>query len=229
MDSAACGSFAVLLLRRNCCEKHWCEEDCCEGTVENGLRRTGCCEEDHCEWTLLHVAHLLYSCCEGPAVKSMAAKRTAAKERLRTDCGERAAAKRTTENGLRRMACCEGDYGERTTEKGLLRRGRLRTDSAARGSSAVHIIAEWVHVHPQNSWPSRAQPWKAQNGTKVREGKRSPEMETCKPALSLATLLLLSCFSLASLLQTRRWTHASQRCLLLLSCKRGDGHMSTRR
>ena len=140
----------MLLLRRNCCERHGCEEDRCEGTVENGLRRTGCCEEDHCEWTLLHVAHLLYSCCEGTAAKSMAAKRTAAKERLRTDCGEgnaaketlrtdygeRAAAKGTTENGLlrrglRRMDCCEEDYGEwatakRTAENGLLRRGLRR-------------------------------------------------------------------------------------------------------
>ena len=75
----------VLLLRRNCCERHGCEED-------------------HCEWTLLHVAHLLYSCCEGTAAKSMAAKRTAAKERLRTDYGERAAVKGTT-----RMGCCEED------------------------------------------------------------------------------------------------------------------------
>ena len=134
-------------LRRNCCERHGCEED-------------------HCEWTLLHVAHLLYSCCEGTAAKSIAvkrtaaksiavkrtaAKRTAAKERLRTDCcegnaaketlrtdyGERAAAKGTTENGLlrrglRRMDCCEEDYGEwatakRTAENGLLRRGLRRT------------------------------------------------------------------------------------------------------
>ena len=176
MDSAACGSFAVLLLRRNCCEKHGCEEDCCEGTVENGLRRTGCCEED---------------------------------------------------------------YGERTTENGLLRRGRLRTDSPARGSSAVHIIAEWVHVHPQNSWPSRAQPWKAQNGTKVREGKRSPEMDTCKPALSLATLLLLSCFSLANTEMDTCKPALSLATLLLLSCfslanaemdicQRGDRHMPTR-
>ena len=81
----------VLLLRRNCCERHGCEED-------------------HCEWTLLHVAHLLYSCCEGTAAKSMAAKRTAAK---RTAAKERL-----------RMGCCEEDYGEwaaakRTTAKGL--------------------------------------------------------------------------------------------------------------
>ena len=83
----------VLLLRRNCCERHGCEED-------------------HCEWTLLHVAHSLYSCCEGTAAKSMAAKRTAAKEMLRngrlrrglrrTDYGEWPAAKGTAANGL----CC---------------------------------------------------------------------------------------------------------------------------
>ena len=116
------------------------------------------------------------------------------------------------------MACCEEDYGERTTENGLLRRGRLRTDSPARGSSAVHMIAEWVHVPPQNSWPSRAQPWKAQNGTKVREGKRSPEMDTCKPAFSLATLLLLSCFSLANAEMDTCKPAFSLASLLLLSC-----------
>ena len=128
------------------------------------------------------------------------------------------------------MGCCEEDYCEGSTENGrlrngLLRRGRLRTDSPARGSSAVHIIAEWVHVHPQNSWPSRAQPWKAQNGTKVREGKRSPEMDTCKPALSLASLLLLSCEHGDGHMQASVVSCYSLASLLLLSCKRGDGHV----
>ena len=148
MDSAACGSFAVLLLRRNCCEKHGCEEDCCEGTVENGLRRTGCCEGDGCERTLLHVAHLPYTL-------------------------------------LRNGSMCT----RKTPGLPGRSHGKHKT---VRRYEKVSAVRRWTHASRRCllllSCFSLA----------------NAEMDTCKPAFSLATLLLLS-------------------------CKRGDGHMSTRR
>ena len=172
MDSAACGSFAVLLLRRNCCEKHCCEEDCCEGTLENGLRRTGCCEEDYgerttekgllttdgCERTLLHVAHLPYTL-------------------------------------LRNGSMCT----RKTPGLPGRSHGKHKT---VRRHEKVSAVRRWTHASQRSllllSCFSLA----------------NAEMDTCKPALSLATLL-----------QTRRWTYVNAE---IDTCQRGDRHMPTR-
>ena len=183
MDSAACGSFAVLLLRRNCCEKHGCEEDCCEGTVENGLRRTGCCEGDYGEW---------------------------------------AAAKRTTENGLRRMACCEGDGCERTLlhvahlPYTLLRNGSMCTRKTpglpGRSHGKHKTVRRYEKVSAVRRWTHASQRCLLLLSC---FSLANAEMDTCKPA-----------FSLASLLQTRRWTYVNAE---IDTCERGDRHMRTRR
>ena len=124
------------------------------GRLRRGLRRMACCEEDHCEWTLLHVAHSLYSCCEGPAAKSMAAKRTAAKEMLRTDYGEWPAAK-----GLRRT-----DYGEWPAAKG----------TAANGLSCTWLICRTHYCGMGPCAPAKllAFPGAAMESTKRYEGTR---------------------------------------------------------
>ena len=187
MDSAACGSFAVLLLRRTCCEKHGCEEDCCEGnaenglrrmaccegSTENGLRRMACCEGDGCERTLLHVAHLPYTL-------------------------------------LRNGSMCT----RKTPGLPGRSHGKHKT---VRRYEKVSAVRRWTHASRRCllllSCFSLASLLRTRRWTHASRrcllllscfSLANAEMDTCKPALSLATLLLLSCKRGDGHMSTRR-------------------------
>ena len=146
----------------------------------------------------------------------------------------------TVENGLRRMDYCEEDYGEwatakRTAENGLLRRGLRRTDYCE-GDGCERTLLHVAHLPytllRNGSMCTRKTPGlPGRSHGKHKTVRRYEKVSAVRrwTHASQRSLLLLSCFSLASLLRTRRWTHASRRCLLLLSCFSLASLLQTRR